>query len=207
MAEGTPGKGADEQAAEQDEAGLGFRRLSMNEIPASATEEDSEAPRRAGRLVLVVAAALAVAVALFIGGKVLSNLAPGQEAAQRLRKRVAALPAWQKGLVMDVQYVAGNRVRLQFSSRASTATKEARDVVRDTTRAVMEVLIAERPGRDLYIEGHRGGEQIVRAEYRLKTTVTGPGEVQIKDIVVRVAGDSEEGIGGAYDQGRPGVGR
>lgn len=206
MAEGTPGKGADEQAAEQDQAGLGFRQLSMNEIPASATEEESEAPRRAGRLALVLAAALVLAVAVFIGGKVLSNLAPGQEAGERLRERVATLPAWQKGLVMDVEYVAGNRVRLKFSSRASTRTKEARDVLRDTARAVMEVVISERPDRDLHIEGYKGDEQILRADYRLKTTVTGPGGEQIKDIVVRVEGDSEDGIGGAYDQARPAVG-
>ncbi len=206
MAESTPGKSADEQAAAQDKAGLGFSELSMNEIPASATEEESEAPRRAGRLALVLAVALLVAVVLFVGGKVLSNLAPGQEAAERLRERVAALPAWQKGLVMDVQYVAGNRVRLEFSSRVSTRTKEARDVLRGATRAVMEVVAAERPDRDLYIEGYKGGEQIVRAEYRFKTTVSGPGGEQIKDIVVRVEGDSEDGIGGAYDQARPAVG-
>ncbi len=203
MAERTPDEDAREQAAEQARPGLGFRELSMNVIPASATEEESEAPRRAGRLAFVIVLVLVAAAVLFIGGRLISNLAPGQEAQERLRERVAALPAWQDGTIMDVRYLAGDRVRVEFSARVSTSRKEAREAVRQAARSVMEILMEERPGRDLYMEGHRGEEQILRAVYRAKSTLLGPDGEPINDIVVRVEGDPEGGIGEAYEQGRP----
>ncbi len=198
MAERTPGESAEEQLVEPSQEGLGFSQLSMNEIPAATTGEDSEAPRRASRLALVLLIVLVAAGAVFIGGKLITNMAPGREADARLRKIVSALPAWQKGIVMDVRYVAGDRVRLAFSARASTETEAGRDAIRDATRVVMDAVIEERSDRNLYVDGYKGEEQIVRAEYRAKPR-SGPSGEQIRDIVVRVAGDTGGGIGEAYE--------
>jgi hypothetical protein len=99
---------------------------------------------------------------------------------------------------MDVRYVAGDRVRLAFSARASTETEAGRDAIRDATRVVMDAVIEERSDRNLYVDGYKGEEQIVRAEYRAKPR-SGPSGEQIRDIVVRVAGDTGGGIGEAYE--------
>ena len=71
----------------------------------------------------------------------------------------------------------------------------------------MAVLMEERPGRDLYIDGYQEDERIVRVEYRSKSTLIGPGGDTIADIVVRVKGDPEGGMGEAYGRARPGGGR
>ncbi|MCJ7822779.1 MAG: hypothetical protein MUQ26_06880, partial [Armatimonadetes bacterium] len=77
---------------------------------------------------------------------------------------------------------------------------EQRAQVRAATQAVMEILVTERPNRDLYIEGYTGDKSIVTAEYRHKSTLVGPGGEEGMDIAVRVAGDPKGGIGDDYDQ-------
>ncbi len=203
-----PGDDNTRKEAEQERPSpLGFRELSMNEVPASATEEESEAPRRAGGLALVLFVALVGVGVVVFGSRLISNMAPGREAEERLREKASALPVWQQGVVMGVSYVAGDRVRVDFAFNVTAASDKGRDAIRKATRQVMEVAITERPGRDLYIDGYRAKEQIVRATYRAKSALMGPGGEPIPDIVVQVKGDPEEGVGAAYEASTPGAGR
>jgi hypothetical protein len=67
----------------------------------------------------------------------------------------------------------------------------------------MRVLMAERPGRDLYLDGFQGDRQIVTARFQHQSTLIGPGGEQIPDILVNVEGDPEGGMGEAVSRGRP----
>jgi hypothetical protein len=196
----------DEQTREtgtgQQGTGLGFRDLSMNEVPASATPEQSEAPRRAGGLTLIIIAVLLAVTVIAIGARAISNAAPGQEAQDRLRARLMEVRPWQDGIVLDATYMAGNRLRVGFTPRLGSSDAD-RDTLRKATFEVMQVLMAERPGKDLYIDGFQGDRQTVTARYRQKSTLIGPGGEQIPDIVVRVEGDPEGGMCEASSRGRP----
>ncbi len=207
MAERTGGDDTRKEAEQERPSPLGFRELSMNEVAASATQEESEAPRRAGGLALVVFIALVGVGLVVFGGRFIRNLAPGREAEERLREKASSLAVWQKGVVMDISYVAGDRVRVDFASNLPAESDEGRNAVRKATRQLMEVVIAERPGRDLYIDGYRAGEQIVRATYRAKSALTGPGDEPIPDIIIRVKGDPEGGVGAAYEASTSGATR
>jgi len=167
-------------------------------VPASATEERSEAGRRArglGGLVLVVLAAAAIIV---VGTRLIANAPPGREAQERLRARLQGLPAWQLGTVMGAEYLAGNRLRVDFSPRLSPAKEKEREMIRQAAREVMGALMQERPGRDLYLDGYQGERQMVRGELRHKSFLVGPEGQQTPDILVRVEGDPEGGLAEAY---------
>ena len=143
-------KGADR---EQGEAGLGFGDLSMNEVPPSAPVADQEAaPQRRSRTGLIVALVLVAVAAFAFGIRTFGNLAPGQEAQDRLRQAVAKLPAWQKGDLMQADYATGSTVRLEFASRLNTSSEADREAIRQAARGVFELLRLERPDRDLYLE-------------------------------------------------------
>ncbi len=182
--------------------GLGFQDLSMNEVPASATAEQSEAPRRKGGLVLIVIAVLLAVAVIVIGARAVSNASPGEEAQDRLRKQLMETWPWQEGVVLDATYLAGNRLRIGFTPRLG-GTDTDRDTIRKATNEVMQVLMAERPGRDLYLDGFQGDHQIVTARFRYKSVLIGPGGEQIPDILVKVEGDPEGGMGEAVSRGRP----
>ncbi|MCJ7750065.1 MAG: hypothetical protein MUQ65_03065 [Armatimonadetes bacterium] len=187
--------------------GLDFSDLSMNEVPASATAEQAEGPRRSAGVGLIVIGVLVAAALIVLGARLIGNAVPGQEAEERLRQRLSSLSVWQRGVVLEAGYAAGNKLRLEFAPSLSVAGEEGRSIVRQATQDAMGVLIEERPGRDLYIDGYQGEERIVSAEYRAKSTLVGPGGERIADIVVRVKGDPEGGMGGAYGRARPGGGR
>ncbi len=188
--------------SEQQKTGLGFQDLSMNEVPASATAEQSEAPRRKGGLALIVVAVLLAVAVIAIGVRAVSNASPGQEAQDRLRKKLMQTWPWQEGVVLDATYMAGNRLRIGFTPRLG-GTDTDRDTIRKATTEVMQVLMSERPGKDLFIDGFQGERQIVTARYRHKSTLIGPGGEQIPDILVHVEGDPEGGMGEAVSRGRP----
>lgn len=188
------------QDAEQGEQrqGLGFGHLSMNEVPPSARVAEEEAPRQGSRAWLLVILVLVALAVVGFGVRMIANIAPGQEAELRLRQQIEQLPAWQKGDLMQVQYLSGNTLRLEFATRLKTSDDAEREAVRQATREVFEILRKERPGRDLYIEGYQEGEQMVTGEYRGKRALVGPGGEQLPDISIRVKGDPEGSMQGAY---------
>jgi hypothetical protein len=179
---------------------LGFQDLSMNELPSAQPVAAGDAPGHSGRIAALVIAVLAVVAFLVIGSRLLSNAAPGQEAEMRLRQRLGTLPIWKKGVVMEVHYVAGDRIRLDFSSRLSTTVEEQQALIRDATRQALLVLREERPGRDLYVDGYQGEEQILSGEYRQKSTLIGAGGEHVPDIAIRIAGEGGGGLGGAFSE-------
>jgi len=193
--------------SEGTKPGLDFSDLSMNEVPASATAEQAEGPRRSAGVGLIVIGVLVAAALIVLGARLIGNAVPGQEAEERLRQRLSSLSVWQRGVVLEAGYAAGNKLRLEFAPSLSVAGEEGRSIVRQATQDAMGVLIEERPGRDLYIDGYQGEERIVSAEYRAKSTLVGPGGERIADIVVRVKGDPEGGMGEAFGRARPGGGR
>jgi len=199
---------ADEELrkADAEEGGgqLGYEELAMNVVPASATEEPSEVGRRAGGLGLLAGLVVAAAVIIVVGTRLVSNAPPGQEAEQRLRARLQSSSAWRLGTVMEARYLAGDRLRLDFSPRLGTTKDEERELIRQAAKEVMGILMQERPDRDLYLDGYQGERQIVRAELRHKSSLVSRQGKQVPDLVVRVEGDPEEGLGQAYGRsGRP----
>lgn len=199
---------ADEESREESEdkerGRLGYDDLAMNVVPASATEQSSEAGRRAGGLTLLVVSVVAVAVAAVFGLRLISNPHPGQEAEQRLRQQLRDSPLtadlWESGDVQAAYYLAGNRLRIDFPLRVRIRSDEERNAIREATGQVMRVLIKERPHRDLFIDGFQGDRKIVQAEYRHKSTLRGRGGEQFLDIVVHVEGDPEEGMQETYSR-------
>jgi hypothetical protein len=197
-----------EEQRQKEEERVGYEDLSMNVVAASATAERSEAGRRAGGRWLIVIAVLAAAAAVFVGARMIGNARPGQEAEERLRKKLRDLPVWQSGVVLEAQYIAGDRLRISVSPRLSTMQGEHREKMREAAKQVMEVLVEERTGCDLFIDGYQGDEKVIQAEYRQKSTLVGPGGEPLPDIVVRVEGDPTGGIGEAFGRsGRAGFGR
>ncbi len=204
------------EAGEEDKReDLRYEDLAMNVVPASVTKEPSESGRRAWSLVLVVIAVLAVAGAGVLAGRVLLNPHPGREAETRLQQRLREeLPEWREGFVLDAGYSSGDRAWLRFTPSVTTSymanekgereiavpSEDEREKIRQATRAAMETLVQERQGRDLFIYGFKGDDTIVEAHYRHKSTLVGPEGRALLDIVVRVAGDPEEGIGSTFDQ-------
>ncbi|MFB3882503.1 MAG: hypothetical protein ACE149_14645 [Armatimonadota bacterium] len=181
-------------------AGLGFKHLSMNEVPPSARVATEEAPRQRSRAGLwVVLVLVAVAVVAF-GFRMISSVAPSSDAQAKLQRAIEELPGgyWQKGVILQAQYLSGKTVRLEFSSRLNTADDANREVIRRAAREVFGALRKERPNSDLFIDGFQEGEQIVRGEYRYKSSLVGPGGEQVPDMTIRVKGDPEGGMGGAY---------
>jgi len=195
--EGEQGVGGQGETPSQQK-GLGFGHLSMNEVPPSARVAEEEAPRQGSRAWLLVILVLVGLAVVGFGVRMIANVAPGQEAELRLRQQIEQLPAWQKGDLMQVQYLSGNTLRLEFSTRLKAVNDADREVIRQATREVFEILREQRPGRDLYIEGYQEGEQIVWGEYRSKRALVGPGGEQLPDISIRVKGDPEGGMQGAY---------
>jgi hypothetical protein len=189
---------AGQEQAPAQQHGLGFGHLSMNEVPPSARVAEEEAPRQGSRAWLLVILVLVGVAVVGFGVRMIANVAPGQEAELRLRQQIEQLPAWQKGDLMQVQYLSGNTLRLEFSTRLKAVNDADREVIRQATREVFDILRKERPGRDLYTEGYQEGEQIVRGEYRSKRALVGPGGEQLPDITIRVKGDPEGGMQGAY---------
>jgi len=179
--------------------GMDFGDLSMNEVPQSASAESEETGGRKSPAFLIALGVIIAAVVIFLGARVISNAPPGEEAEGRLRAKLENLSVWQHGLVLRATYVAGNRVRLEFAPSVPAASDEGRQALRSATKEVMTVLIGERPGRDLYIDGYQGDEDILHAEYRAKSTLVGPGGEQIPDIVVRIKGEPAGGMGQAYE--------
>lgn len=174
-----------------------YSDLSMNAVPAAQTSESRE-PR--GRSVMIWIGAFVVLVAAIAGAwglRSVSNLPPGGEAEQELQEAVQATTAWSSRTVQEATYVAGDRVRLEFSPAISTGEEVNRDRLRGATVEVMEILIQLRPNRDLFIDGYQVGQPIVRGEYRFRSTLTGVGGEAADDIVVRVVGDPEGGMGAA----------
>ena len=90
MAEERPRNGE----SEHTQSGLHFDDLSMNEVPASATAEQAEAPRRGIGVGLIVAGVLVAAALIVLGARLVGNAMPGQEAEARLREKVSELVAW-----------------------------------------------------------------------------------------------------------------
>jgi len=178
---------------------LGFRDLSMNELPSAQPVSEDEAPAGSNRVILLVLGVLAVVALLVVGLRVVSNAPPGQEAEDRLRHRLMQLPLWERGTVLQVHYVSGDRVRLDFSPSISVTDENGQKLLRDATRETLLVLMKERPGRDLFVEGYQGDEQIVRGEYRSKSTLLGADGQPVPDIAVRIKGETG-GLGGAFGQ-------
>lgn len=175
---------------DQEQAGPRFAGLAMNEVPAAVTQEPSEVRRRVGIRWLWLVLVLAVVAVVAYGAKTFLNMPPGQEAEQRLRDALARTEAWGSGMVMKAQYTAGDRIRVEYGTAALDPA-----AVRKATIEVMKTFIRERPGRDLYIDGYRGGRQIASAEYRQKGGIRGEGGRIEPDIRVKVEGEAEGGIG------------
>ncbi len=173
------------------DGGALFPSLAMNEIASSATQERNEAPRRIGWMWLIVALILIGVAALGFGLRQMLNIAPGTDAQQALDRGVQSLGAWHRGVVLSARYMAGDRVRLEFSPtlQADPTT------LRGATIEVMKVLMKERPNRDLFIDGFQGDTQVVEGKYRSKGMIEVAGGGLEPDITVRVAGEPEGGIG------------
>lgn len=168
-----------------------FDKLAMNEIAPSITQEPSEMPKRIRWMWLVVLAVLIGVAALGFGMRQMLNMPPGEEAQQRLRTRVETTDAWQSGTVLKVQYTAGDRLRVDFS----TTIQPEPTTLRKATIEVMKALMQERPDRDLFIDGFQGDRQVVSGEYRAKGKLAVAGGGLEPNIAVRVAGEPEGGIG------------
>ena len=168
-----------------------FPSLAMNEIASSATQERNEAPRRIGWRWLIVALILVGVAALGFGLRQMLNIAPGTDAQQALDRGVQSLDAWHRGVVLSARYMAGDRVRLEFSPtlQADPTT------LRGATIEVMKVLVKERPNRDLFIDGFQDDTQVAEGKYRSKGMIEVAGGGLEPDITVRVAGEPEGGIG------------
>ena len=165
--------------------------LAMNEVPSSATQETSEVRWRAGKLWLLLLGVLAAIVLLAYGARTFLNMPPGAEAEQSLRARLQETDAWQSGTVLGVQYVSGDRIRVDLA-RSAVGQSSA---VRPAMIEVMQILREQRPGRDLYIDGYQGSDRTVEVEYRQKGGLEMPGGGVEPDIRVRIEGEAEGGIG------------
>jgi hypothetical protein len=148
---------------------------------------------------LLVIGVLAVVIFLVVGMRLISNAHPGKEAEARLRAQLMGLPFWQQGTVMEVHYLAGDRVRIDFNQRLSPLDDDDKRLMRDATRETLFLLMTERPRRDLFIEGYQGETEVLRAEYRHKSTLIGPDGQPVADISIRVKGEAG-GLGGAFDE-------
>jgi hypothetical protein len=168
-----------------------FEGLTMNVVPSSITKEASEAPRRAGwRWLLLVVVLVGVFLLGYAGRKML-NVAPGREAEQRLRARLQTMSVFQLGQVLEVRYLAGDRLRVDLAPSLDADTSTLRKV----TIEVMKAFMVERPNRDLYIDGYEGERQVVWGEYHSKGGLQVAGGGVEPNITVRVAGEPEGGIG------------
>jgi len=168
-----------------------FDKLAMNEIAPSITQEPSEMPKRIRWTWLVVLAVLIGVAALGFGMRQMLNMPPGEEAQQRLRTRVETTDAWHSGTVLKVQYTAGDRLRVDFS----TTIQPEPTTLRKATIEVMKASMQERPDRDLFIDGFQGDRQVVSGEYRAKGKLAVAGGGLEPNIAVKVAGEPEGGIG------------
>jgi hypothetical protein len=181
--------------SEERSGRLGYDDLSMNVVPAPETEERTEIPRRRGMLWLVLIAVLVAVGALGWSARLVLNVPPGEEAEERLRGRLQETLVWEKGTVMGVYYVAGDRIKIDLTRNLSASDDGDRQELRKAAIEVMKVLMSERPDRDLFIDGYQGEEQVLRAEYRQRGgIVTAQGEAQ-PEIVVRIEGEPEGGVG------------
>jgi hypothetical protein len=99
---------------------------------------------------------------------------------------------------MGAQYVTGNTVRLEFPTRLRTANDADREAMRQAARSVFDILRKQRPDRDLYIDGYQEGEQVVRGEYRYKSSLPAREGEQVLDVSIHVRGDAEGGMQQAY---------
>jgi hypothetical protein len=185
-----------------------YADLSMNVVAASSTAEPAETVRRKSRLWMVLVAMVVAAAALaWVAGK-LSNLPPGEEADIRLQGALQNLDVWQRAIVTKATYEKGNTLRVQFTPQISTETDQGRAALRAAALDVMNVFRQQRPGRDLYINGYQGDEQVLEAEYSVKGSLPGPGGQPVPNIVVHVKGDPKGGIGTlAKPDNLPTVGR
>ncbi len=181
----------EEKSQDQRPEAAGFGDLLMNQVPSSATQEASEAPRMAGWRWALLFAILAGVALLGYGARAMLNVAPGREAEQRLRARLQTMPVFELGEVLSVHYLAGDRLRVDFAPSLGTDP----GTLRKDTIEVMKVLMAERPDRDLFIDGYEGERQVVWGEYRNKGRLQVAGGALEPDITVRVAGEPEGGIG------------
>ena len=181
---------AEKTGAERPTSATGLGRLVMNEVPASATVEASEVPRRVGLTWLLLVVILIVVGILGYGAKTVLNMRPGQDAEEQLRTRMESLPAWGQGLVLGARYTAGDRLRLEVSPgfRADTAG------LRQTVIEVMKVFMELRPNRDLYIDAFAQESQVAWGEYHAKEKIKVAGGRLEPDIRVRAVGE-EGGIG------------
>jgi hypothetical protein len=196
----------DRSGAEEQHDGLDYSALSMNEVAASATDEPSEGGRHAAGLALLVIAVVGVAAFILIGIRVFTNALPGQEAEQRLKAKLSGLEAHRMGTVLNARYLAGNRLHIGISPRLSIADEEDRKRIEEAARDVMEVLMEERPGRDLYIDGTQGDEEIVSVRYRHKGTLMDHSGERIPDIAIEIVGADESGISEAAGGSKPATG-
>ncbi len=199
MAEGKPPK--DTQQGKEEPSGLGYRRLAMNPVAPSLAQEPTRRQERRGRPWLIFLVVVIGAAGLaWVAGR-LANLHPGAEAEARLRTRLQGLEVWQMGTLVDARYLAGNKVRLQLGSHLVLETDEGRNAARQAALEAMDQFMQERPDRDLYIEGYQGEEQVLRAEYRRRSALLGPDGQPVPDVVVRVKGDPEGGLGAVVREG------
>jgi len=181
--------------------GLGFSALSMNEIAPAVTAEPSEAGTRAGHLWLVIAVIL-----VLVGGAAWlvrnsMNVPPPESLQQRLQTEVRASAVSQNGVVLDVSFVKGDTVRVDFASYLDTTKAGDRKAIRKALAEVMTRLakvVMEQPGagaeraggpnQDLFLVGYQGERQIADAHHLYRSAVTvrsrgGQGQV---DMVMNV---------------------
>ena len=202
MSEDEPRDSAEDGKGES----TGYASLSMNVVAASRQEQPAEQVSRGSRPWLLLVLVVGVAGLIAWGTSVARNAHPGEAAEQLLQERVRAMPAFTSGLILRVRYLAGNRARLDFSPRAGAADEEGRRSLREATKAVMEIMIEERPGRDLYLDAYQSDMQIAEAQYRSKSTLVSPDRTAQADIVVMFAGEEEGGVNEMLSPGRRVVG-
>ena len=193
MSEQEPREGGSGEAG----GGNSYDDLSMNAVPAAQTAESGEPRGRSAMIWVGAFVVLIAAIAAAWGLRSVSNLPPGEAAEQELQEAVQATVAWSSRTVQEATYAAGDRVRLEFSPAISAGEEVNRDRLREATVEVMTILIQLRPNRDLFIDGYQVGQPIVHGEYRFRSTLTGMGGEAADDIVVRVEGDPEGGMGAA----------
>ncbi len=176
--------------------GLGFAKLSMNEIaPAVVTEPAKAAARRTGKTWLIALGAVIILVGAWFGVRSALNFPPPPEVQQAFQDTIAASPYGQEGTVVLTKFLNGTSLEIQFSPTLSTMSFEQRTVLRQATTFVLKAMAKAVPERELTVTGLQGETKIVEAHYSPSRALSGDAKSDELDVTMWVKDGEEDGIG------------